>query len=80
MMRVAIQQLRMSSFGTKGKAQHLVLDDFARYVHAKREEIRATPNTFWPDFLMTLAVMVLGLMTLVAFAIAAPVIRGYLFA
>lgn len=79
-MRVAIQQLRISRFSTKGKAQHLHLDDFERYLEAKRWEVRATIRDFWVEFLLFLLLLAAGGATLIAFLIAAPVLRSFFFA
>lgn len=53
------------------------LDDFDEYLRAKREELRLTPPLFWLDFALALACW-MGLVALVvAFTLAAPVIRDF---
>lgn len=75
-------QLQMSQFvETRGKAAVLDLDDFGRYIEAKRaEQGKVSPFEFWVEFLLTLAFIVAGSIFLVGFAIAAPVFRAFLLA
>lgn len=53
------------------------LDDFDSYMRAKREELRVTPGTFWPDFFWTLAFVAVGSAAVVSLTIAAPTIRAF---
>lgn len=73
-----ILQLQMGRFATKGKAEVLYMDDFARYLQAKRDEMRVEPSTFWVDFALASGFIVAGVGFMVAFVCAAPVIAAFL--
>lgn len=63
---------------TKGKAEVLHLDDFGRYLEAKRAELRVEPRVFWAEYLLALGGIVALVGFMVAFVLAAPVISAFL--